>query len=132
MILGSVDGLEITQSTAVGGLFGRITVVDPTASSSCGLLRPMVKVTPWYSPSLAVILVTRTSWNSARYCFCCSGVAARQKRPRQNLAIPSTSTSVFRICVMAARLDVAEPGPLTTPTSLSPVDLTNALALSVL
>ena len=101
---GRLDGLAMIQSTAVGGLFGRTTVVETTASSSCSLLRPMVNVTPWYSPSLAVMLVTRTSWNSARYCFCCSGVACRQKRPRQKRPMPSTSTSASMIWVICGAL----------------------------
>src|ERR1700684_966145 len=46
--------------------------------------------------------------------------------------MPSTSTSLLRIWVIAARLSLVEPGPLTTATSLSPVDLTKAAALSAL
>src|SRR5471030_2530430 len=45
--------------------------------------------------------------------------------------MPSTSTSELMIWVICERLALAEPGPLTTATSLSPVDFTKAVALSV-
>ena len=63
--LRSLAGLLMIQSTLVGGLFGRSTTVDTTSLSSRCCARPMVKRTPRYSPSLAVMLFTSTWWNSS-------------------------------------------------------------------
>src|ERR1700712_1155098 len=76
------------------------------------------------------MLLISTLWNSLVYCACWSGVAVRQKRPRQNFATASTSTEASMICASFGCFSAGVPGALMMATSRSPVDLTNAVAVA--
>ena len=123
----------MTQSTLVGGLFGRSTTVDTTVVVvAASALRPIVKRDALVFAELGGDVGHQHLVEQRR----CSASAARARRCARtgrgrSVATPSTSTAPSMTWVsVCALLRCGVPGPLTTATSLSPVALTKALARS--